>query len=85
MNIVYTGSVVASSAYAPRTTGPLVLEDNASTTTPTTTTTDHHHDDDDDDHDHNDDRHDNGSDAPRLSEGWRPVDAERDGRAGHSE
>jgi hypothetical protein len=39
VNIVYTGSVVASPAYAPRTSGPIVLGDTTSTTPTTTTTT----------------------------------------------
>src|SRR5581483_2009570 len=39
VNVVYTGSVVESPAYAPRTTGPILLDDAAATATTSTTTT----------------------------------------------
>jgi hypothetical protein len=39
VNIVFTGSIVGSPAYAPRTSGPLALPGASATTTTTTTTT----------------------------------------------
>src|SRR5581483_1368371 len=38
VNVVYTGSVVESPAYAPRTTGPILLDDAAATSATTTST-----------------------------------------------